>query len=113
MSDPAGTPVLAVLSTAPDTATAQRIGTTLVEERLAACANVVEGVTSVYRWRGQIEREQEVLMVLKTTSGAVDRLKERLVELHPYDLPEVLALSVPAGHEPYLDWVRAEVGGGG
>lgn len=103
-------PVLAVLSTAPSVDVAERIGTTLVEEHLAACANVVQGVTSIFRWKGGVEKESEVLMVLKTTEEAVERLRLRLVELHPYDVPEVLALSVRDGHVPYLDWVRAEVG---
>ena len=103
-------PVLAVLSTAPDAEVAERIGTVLVEERLAACANVFDGVTSIYRWKGSVEREREVLMVLKTTSETVDQLRLRLVELHPYEVPEVLALGVQDGHEPYLDWVRSVVG---
>jgi len=102
--------VLAVLSTAPDVTTAEGIAQTLVEEGLAACVNVVEGVSSVYRWMGAVQRDREVLMVLKTTSGAVERLRSRLVELHPYEVPEVLALAVADGHAPYLDWVRAEVG---
>lgn len=113
MSDTGGDAVMVVLTTAPSTDVAERIGTTLVEERLAACANVVRGVTSIYRWRGEIERESEVLMVLKTTAGTVERLKLRLVELHPYEVPEALAIEPADGHAPYLDWVRAEVGGDG
>lgn len=103
------TSVVTVLSTAPDAQVAERIGSALVEERLAACANVLDGVTSIYRWKGSVEKEREALMVLKTTSEAVERLRLRLVELHPYDVPEVLALGVHDGHEPYLDWVRAAV----
>ena len=110
-SDP--DPVMVVLTTVPSTDVAERIGSTLVEERLAACATVVEGVTSIYRWNGEIEREREVLMVLKTTSRAAERLKLRLVELHPYDVPEALAMEPTGGHQPYLDWVRAEVRGDG
>jgi periplasmic divalent cation tolerance protein len=101
--------VLAIVSTAPDAEVAERIGTQLVEERLAACANVLEGVTSIYRWKGSVQREREVLMVLKTTSEAVARLRARLVELHPYEVPEVLAIDVSSGHAPYLDWVRSVV----
>ena len=103
-------PVMTVLMTTPDTETAERIGGTVVEERLAACANVVAGVTSIFRWKGRVERESEVLVILKTTADEVDLLRERIVELHPYDVPEVIALSVSTGHAPYLDWVRAEVG---
>jgi periplasmic divalent cation tolerance protein len=102
--------VLTVLSTAPDAEIAERIGTVLVEEGLAACANILDGVTSIYRWKGSVEREREALMVFKTTSETVERLRLRLVELHPYDVPEVVALGVQDGHEPYLDWVRSVVG---
>lgn len=106
-------PVMVVLTTAPDADEAEQLGSTLVEERLCACVNVVEGVTSIYRWKNGIEREREVLMVLKTTASGVDRLKLRLVELHPYEVPEVLAIEPSDGHLPYLDWVRAEVAGDG
>jgi periplasmic divalent cation tolerance protein len=102
--------VLAVLSTVPDHEIAERIGTTLVEEGLAACANILGGVTSIFRWKGGVEREAEVMMVLKTTSDVVERMRLRLVELHPYEVPEVLALAVQDGHEPYLEWVRSMVG---
>ena len=113
MSTDRSAQVLAVLSTAPDAEVAERIGTALVEERLAACANVLEGVTSLYRWKGRLEREGEVLMLLKTTAESLERLRLRLVELHPYEVPELLALEVRSGHDPYLAWVRTEVGGDG
>lgn len=102
--------IMAVVSTAPDSEVAEHIGRVLVEERLAACANVLEGVTSIYRWEGSVRREREVLMVLKTTSAAVHEMKERLVELHPYEVPEVLVVDVDDGHEPYFDWVDSAVG---
>jgi periplasmic divalent cation tolerance protein len=110
MSEGDAARVLAVLSTAPDASTASRIAEALVGERLAACVNVVEGVSSIYRWKGGVQRDREVLMVVKTTSDAVERLRSLLVELHPYEVPEVLALPVADGHPPYLDWVRGEVG---
>ena len=103
------TPLVTVLMTAPDAEIAERLGRTLVEERLAACANVVPGVISLYRWEGNMQRDDEVLVILKTTDEAFEALKARAVALHPYDVPEVLALSVVDGHGPYLDWVRAEV----
>ena len=109
MTDGDASGVLAVLSTAPDTPTAERIGEALVGEGLAACVNVVEGVSSIYRWNGAVQRDREVLMVLKTTTEAVERLRSRLVELHPYEVPEALVLAVAGGHVPYLEWVRAEV----
>ena len=94
--------------TAPDAETAERIARVLVEERAAACANIVPGVVSVYRWEGEVQRDDEVLVVMKTTEDAFEVLRARAVELHPYDVPEVLALPVQAGHAPYLDWVRGE-----
>lgn len=105
------TDVRTILVTAPDMETAERLGRTLVEERLAACANLLPGVVSLYRWEGEMQRAQEVLLVLKSTATAVEGLRARVEELHPYDVPEVLALSVTTGHEPYLSWVRDEVGG--
>lgn len=103
--------VMVALTTAPSADVAESIGRSLVEERLAACANVVPGITSIFRWRGAIERESESLVVLKTTAADVEALERRLVELHPYEVPELIAWPVEVGHGPYLDWVRAEVGG--
>lgn len=105
------TGIRAVLVTAPDPETADRLGRTLVEERLAACANLVPGVVSLYRWDDEVQRDEEVLLVLKCTAPGVDDLRRRVVELHPYDVPEVLALPVTEGHAPYLQWVREEAGG--
>jgi periplasmic divalent cation tolerance protein len=102
---------MVALTTAPSVDVAEQIGRALVEERLAACANIVPGMTSIFRWRGAIERESEALIILKTTAADVEALERRVVELHPYEVPEVVALPVEAGHGPYLDWVRAEVGG--
>lgn len=113
MSDTDSDAVLLVISTVATAEVAERIGSALVEERLAACVNVVEGVTSVYRWRGEVQREREVLMVLKTTAEAAQTLTSRLVELHPYEMPEALVIEPSSGHVPYLDWVRKEVGGDG
>jgi periplasmic divalent cation tolerance protein len=110
MPEEQSTDVRVVLTTAASIGVAERIAGALVEERLAACANVVPGVVSIYRWEGALRREGEVLVILKTTGERVESLRSRLVELHPYDIPEVLAVGVQAGHEPYLAWVRDEVG---
>ncbi|MBW3533855.1 MAG: divalent-cation tolerance protein CutA [Gemmatimonadetes bacterium] len=99
--------------TAPDRETGERLGRALVEERRAACANVIPTVTSIFWWEGAVERAEEVLVVLKTPAAQVAALVERAVELHPYDVPEVLALPVEAGHPAYLAWVREESGGAG
>lgn len=104
--------VSVVLVTAPDGETAQRLGRALVEERLAACVNVVPAITSIYRWQGAVETDSEVLMVIKTSTRGFESLRRRVVELHPYDTPEVLALDVRDGDRDYLDWVLGAVGAG-
>ena len=101
--------VLVVLTTAPGPSEARRIARALVEERLAACANVLPGVTSIYWWEGELQEDGETLIVLKTTREGLEELEDRLAELHPYDVPELLALDVVAGLEPYLEWVEGEV----
>jgi periplasmic divalent cation tolerance protein len=97
------------MTTAPSAEVAERIGEALVAERLIACANIVPGVRSIFRWQGAVSRETEVLVVLKTTAAALEDVRRRLVELHPYEVPEVIAVEVATGHGPYLEWVRAEV----
>ena len=111
MSGRSGDRVMVALTTAPSAEVAERIGRSLVEERLAACANVVPGITSIFRWKGAVERESEALVILKTTAADVEALERRVVELHPYEVPEVIAWPIEAGHGPYLEWVRAETRG--
>ena len=93
------------LSTAPSVEVAAEIARALVGERLAACVNIVPGVRSIYRWRGAISDDAEVLCVIKTRADRVDALRARLVQLHPYDVPELVVLSVADGHAPYLSWI--------
>ncbi len=88
---------------------ALEIARLLVAEKLAACVNVLPEMRSIYRWEGDIEEEDEVACFIKTTEEGFERLRARLVELHPYALPEVIALPVAAVHEPYLEWVKSEV----
>jgi periplasmic divalent cation tolerance protein len=88
---------------------AEHLVTTLVEERLVACGNIVPGLVSVFRWQGAVERETETLVVLKTVESAVPVLLRRANELHPYEVPEILVVPVEAGHGPYLDWVVESV----
>ena len=92
----------------PDEATATTIATVLVEERLAACASVQPGLASVYRWQGRIERAREALLLAKTTRGRLDALVARIQALHPYALPEILALEAVGGSAAYLDWIAEE-----
>ena len=101
--------VLLVLCTCPDAASGERIARALVEERLAACVNRLPGLISVYRWQDAVESAPEELLLIKTTRDAFPALQARLLALHPYALPEVIALPVDRGHVPYLDWVRAAV----
>ncbi len=93
---------------------ADRIATTLVQERLAACVNLLP-VTSVYRWKGEICRDPEVTALIKVRADGVERLRDRLRQLHPYDLPEIVALPVDADGslDAYIDWVRSESTGSG
>lgn len=100
---------LVVLVTGPDRETLLRIGRVVVEERLAACANVLGGVVSIYRWEGDVQEEGEVLAILKTTRGRAEALQRRVVALHPYDEPEFLALPVERGSASYMQWVAASV----
>ena len=103
------TDVVAVIITAPDAETAEKIGRTLVSERLAACANVVPHIVSTYWWDGDLQRDEEVMVILKTVQQRVQALEARAVELHPYTLPEVLVVAVSGGSAPYLSWVGNEV----
>lgn len=98
-----------ILVTAPTADEAARMARVLVEERLAACGNVVPQIRSIYRWEGKVQDEPEALLVLKTRSELFERLRARVVELHPYDCPEVLRLAVDGGHAPYLAWIAQSV----
>lgn len=87
---------------------ALRIGRALVEERLAACANLIEGMTSIYRWEGAIQEDAEVVLIAKTRPDLVTRLTERVKALHSYDCPCVIALPVDGGNQAFIDWIAAE-----
>ena len=99
--------VIVVFSTFPSEDKAADIARTLVSEGLVACANLVPPVRSIYRWQGELCDERETLAIMKTTRERFDALRDRLVALHPYEVPEVIALPVEAGHAPYLDWVAS------
>ena len=98
--------VVVVLITAPSEDEARRIGRTLVDERLAACVNVVGPIRSIYRWEGAVQEEAEHLLIVKARREDVDTLAARVRVLHPYEVPEVVALEVAGGSPSYLDWVR-------
>ena len=100
---------LAVLSTFPDAETAARVARTLVDERLAACVNLVPAIRSIYRWQGAISDDAEALAIIKTTADRYPALAARISELHPYEVPEIVALPLAAGHPPYLAWLAGQV----
>ncbi|HUP23932.1 MAG TPA: divalent-cation tolerance protein CutA [Thermoanaerobaculia bacterium] len=100
-------PIL-VLSTAGSMEEGERIARALVEERLAACVNLVPGVRSVYRWRGEVQSDAEVLLVIKTVRERFPALRARVRELHSYELPELVCIEPSGGEEEYLAWVVAE-----
>ncbi len=99
-------PPLLILNTCPNQETADAIATALVEERLAACVNILPGIQSVYRWQGKTEQETELLLIIKARADALDKIKRRIVELHPYELPEVIAVPIGGGLEQYLEWIN-------
>jgi len=98
-----------VLVTCPSRAIARRIARTLVTRRLAACVNLLPGIESTFRWKGKIDRSPEVLLLIKTTRRRFSSLAQALARLHPYDVPEVIAVPVTAGAAPYLRWVARSV----
>lgn len=98
-------PVLVVLSTFASIEEARTVCRQLVEERLAACANLVPAVESIYRWQGAVEKATETIALLKTTAEGFAKLEARLRELHSYEVPEIVALPVQGGSEAYLRWV--------
>ncbi len=99
-----------VFCTAPDMKQAERIGEAVVTERLAACCNIVPGLKSIYRWKGKVMSEAEVLCILKTRKTLFDALKKRIVELHSYEVPEVIAVDITSGFGSYLNWIDEVTG---
>ena len=99
---------LLLFTNAPDRDVAMRIARALVDARLAACVNVLSGCTSVYRWDGAVETAEEVPMIIKTRAGRYDEVEAAIRRLHPYELPEILAVPVVHGLSEYLEWVAGE-----
>ena len=100
--------VMFVYFTAGDAAEARRIGRAVVEERLAACANIIDKMTSIYWWDGKVQEAGEAVLILKTTEGRLAMLVERVQALHSYDCPCIEAMAVTGGYSPFLDWVAQE-----
>ncbi len=108
MTDAGAGGVSLVVSTVPDSETGERLVRRLVEERLIACGNLVPGVASIFRWEGAVQREDEVLVLMKARTESLDRLFGRVVELHPYEVPELLSFPVGKGLPAYCGWVMEE-----
>jgi periplasmic divalent cation tolerance protein len=106
MTGPSFVIVLTTMPIAEDVTTLAR---TLVDERLAACVNVLPAMDSVYRWEGAVEQAREHQLIVKTTAARVEALKARLTALHPYDVPELLVLPLSDGAASYLNWITASV----
>ena len=100
--------ILLVITNLPDRVTAERIAAALVSDGVAACVNVMAECTSIYRWQGNLEHAKEVPMFIKTTRAAYPQLESALRNMHPYELPEIIALPVSAGLPEYLNWVTKE-----
>jgi periplasmic divalent cation tolerance protein len=101
--------MLVVLSTFPSADKAAEIARALVDAKLAACVNVLPAVRSIYRWQGAVSDDSEVLAIIKTTAERYDQMAAMLASLHPYEVPEIVALPIAAGHAPYLAWLAASV----
>ncbi len=100
-----------VVSSFADQDSARQVGTTVVESQLAACVNLVPGVTSIYQWKGKIEEEGEVIALIKTTAEKLIELEAFLQENHPYEEPEFIVVPIEAGSTGYLDWIRGSMTG--
>jgi len=102
-----------ILCSCPEKTGARQLARIVLEERLAACVQIVPQVESMYHWQGALEQKTEVLLLVKTTKACWPALRERLAELHPYEVPEILALDVADGLPAYLNWIASETRGDG
>ena len=109
VTNDAQSPHRLVLCTCPDADTATRLARALVADGLAACVNRIDGIESTYRWQGEVETDQESLLLIKTVDHALETLEKRIVALHPYELPEVIAVPITSGSASYLGWLESHV----
>jgi periplasmic divalent cation tolerance protein len=100
------TETLVVLCTLPDREHASQMANTLVEEQLAACVNLIPGLVSVFRWQGTVQQDEEVLLLIKTSQAVYPQLEQRIRALHPYELPEIIAVPIQTGQAEYLQWIN-------
>jgi periplasmic divalent cation tolerance protein len=104
------TNAIAVFITAPTSEEASRLAEMLIEKRLAACVQIIPGMTSVYRWEGKVERQPEILLIAKTNSSRFDELETAVLAAHSYETPEIVAFELSLVSGPYLEWLTANVG---
>lgn len=97
------------ITTCPNAEVADSIASALVEERLAACVNILPGAHSIYEWQGRLHKDQELVLLIKSRSDKLNALETRLLELHPYELPELIAVTVTEGLAPYLSWIETQL----
>lgn len=95
-----------VLCTVDNLESAKKIARIVVEERLAACANIMQGLSSIYHWEGEIVEDSECLLILKTKATLFEVLKNKILEIHPYEVPEIISLGIDNGFDKYLDWIK-------
>lgn len=100
---------LLILTTAPDDETAAQIANSLVEQGLAACVNILPGMRSIYKWKGELVAGHELLLLIKAQQGAYISIERQIESLHPYELPEIIAVSIDAGLPAYLDWIAGRL----
>lgn len=95
-----------VLCTVDNLESAKKIARIVVEERLAVCANIMQGLSSIYHWKGEIVEDSECLLILKTKATLFEVLKNKILEIHPYEVPEIISLGIDNGFDKYLDWIK-------
>lgn len=103
------TPYQLILCTCPDNQVAEQLATSLVEQRLAACINIVPGLTSIYRWQGKLEKGTEVLLMIKTSRQQYAAVEAAIQQQHPYELPEIIAVPLVEGSSEYLRWITTSL----
>lgn len=101
-----------VFVTVPSLKVAGRIATAIVQGKLAACVNIVPAITSIYKWEGKLYRDKELLLIIKTRKTLFYKLADKIKNLHPYKIPEIIAMPISKGYKPYLDWIGGSVSSG-
>ncbi|MFC1670756.1 divalent-cation tolerance protein CutA [Spirochaetota bacterium] len=96
---------ITIFCTVPTKEVASDIADKLVNDGLAACVNILPEITSIYKWKGEICNDKELLLIIKSSEDQFDNIRKEIIELHPYEVPEVISIMIESGHEPYLNWI--------